>query len=176
MPSFLESLMLSYHPAYDANHCAYRQLLLLENIPSKKIDWNLLKIIDFYVLFPSLLKQLSLPAEYRGVKRYLKEIPDAYETISNPTRLMFELNNIQLAGLSSLIAKNLISKEDFANELISRTEVPLPIELHKKIINDAIAKTGWFIFLTHEFPKIDYYGPKGLKARTGLMEFKYDIS
>jgi hypothetical protein len=168
--------MLTYHPSYDVNHCAYRLLLLLENIPSKKINWNKLKIIDFYVLFPSLLKQLSLPNEYRGVKKYLKEIPDTYEFITNPTRLMFELNNIQIAGLSSLIAKSLISKEDFIDDLISRTQTLLPTKLYDKILDDKIVKTGWFIFLTNEFHKIDFYGPKGLKFRTGLMEFKYDIS
>ena len=168
--------MLTYHPAYDVNHCAYRLLLLLENIHSKKIKWNLLKIIDFYVLFPSLLKQISLPAEYRGVKKYLKGIPDAYESISNPARLMFELNNIQTAGLSSLIAKSLVSKEEYVSDIISRTQTPIPLELNNKILADKLSDEGWFIFLTNEFHKIEFNGQKGLKFRTGLMEYKYDIS
>ena len=168
--------MLTYHPAYDVNHCAYRLLLILESAQNQRIKWEVLRMIDFYILFPSLLKQLSLPKEYIKVRKHFNSIPQTYETISNPTRLMFELANIQIAGLTSLIAKNLISKEEFAEDYVLRTKMPVPNELNDKILNDDLRKAGWFIFLTSEFSKIDFYGPRGLKSRTGLMEFKYDIS
>lgn len=167
--------MLTYHPAYDANHCAYRLLLILENTPCDRIKWDVLRIIDFYVLFPALLKNISLPKEYIKVRKRFNDIPDSYESILNPNRLMFELGNIQAAGLNSLIAKNLVSREKFIDDYVERTNEKVPETLSAKISNDALLKTGWFVFLVNEFTKIEFYGPKGIKSRTGFMEYRYDI-
>ena len=51
--------MLIYHPVHDINHCLYRILALLEISKHKEIDWELIKLMDFYVLFPHQLKNIK---------------------------------------------------------------------------------------------------------------------
>ncbi|MFM9745688.1 ABC-three component system middle component 5, partial [Streptomyces brasiliscabiei] len=51
--------MLMYHPAQDVNHCVFRLLLILEHTEHEKLNTDVYRLIDFYTLFPSLLKLLK---------------------------------------------------------------------------------------------------------------------
>ncbi|EAQ5910900.1 hypothetical protein FEF66_23465, partial [Salmonella enterica] len=62
--------MLIYHPIFDANHCVFRTLLLLQEQSSCEIDIELFRLMDFYMLFPSLLKSIKpFPSELRSYKK-----------------------------------------------------------------------------------------------------------
>lgn len=165
--------MIIYHPAYDVHHCAYRFLLLSETI-KKDIEWEKFRILDFFLLFPNLLKNLTLPAEIRGARKVFNNIPEPYENISNPSRLMFELGNIQNACVTSLMAKEILDKEAFASDRIKRTVLELPTGIKLKLDADPIRNESWFIYLANELSEIEFYGSKGFKARCGLMEYRYD--
>ncbi|MDR3580447.1 MAG: hypothetical protein P4L44_10835 [Oryzomonas sp.] len=167
--------MIVYHPAYDVSHCLYRMLLLLENLPNNDIEWERLQLLDFLILFPSLLKNISFPSELRSARKTLTNIQEPYENIPNPTRLMFELDNIQKESVSSLIARGFIDKDKIYNNIVSRTNVELPMELSNKMLSDNVVKEPWFLLLVNNLSILDFYGAKGLKARTGMMEYRYDI-
>lgn len=167
--------MIVYHPAYDVSHCLYRMLLLLENIPCRDIEVERLQLLDFLLLFPSLLKNISFPSELRSARKALSNIPEQYENLPNPTRLMFELDNMQKESISSLIARGFINKDNVYNGVISRTDVELPKELLDKMSGDSVVKEAWFLLLVNNLSILDFYGSKGLKARSKMMEFRYDV-
>ncbi|MDX2353240.1 ABC-three component system middle component 5 [Stutzerimonas xanthomarina] len=52
--------MLMYHPAFDANHCLYRIVSILRATDDQQISWPLLRMLDFYYLFPGQLKNIKL--------------------------------------------------------------------------------------------------------------------
>lgn len=166
--------MIVYHPAYDVSHCLYRMLLLLENLPCNDIEFERLQLLDFLLLFPSLLKNISFPSEIRSSRKALSNIPEPYENLPNPTRLMFELENIQKASISSLTARGFIKKNNISNGVISRTDVELPKELVDKMAADSVIREPWFLLLVNNLSILDFYGTKGLKARSKMMEFRYD--
>lgn len=167
--------MLIYHPANDINHCLYRMLLILETTTAKELNWNLFKLMDFYTLFPHLLKTIApLPKSLMSYKESLKGIPSPFEALPNSKRVLFDLEGIQNTSILNLLAKDLVNLELFQEKRVKRTSKGIPPNLNMIIKNDPIKKQEWFTFVTSELPFVSFRGHKGLKARSGLMEFRYD--
>ncbi|WP_320406455.1 ABC-three component system middle component 5, partial [Citrobacter freundii] len=96
------------------------------------------------------------------------------ENIQNPNRIFVELRRIQSIAFYHLLSKQLIDMKSFENGMIKRTETNLPDQLVASLNEAAIKKNKWFILVSKEFQKIEFYGANGLKKRTGLMEYRYD--
>lgn len=167
--------MLIYHPIHDINHCIYRVLRFLEISEHNSLSWEQLRLLDFYSLFPHLLKSIApFPQNLRAYKKIVGRIPDAYEAMTNDKRIFHEMMPIQNTAIHNLIARDLINSEQYADHTVSRTETQLPELLSEKIKLDPIGNEDWYLFLVNELPLIDFNGNKGLKSRTDLMEFRYD--
>ncbi len=168
--------MLIYHPIHDVNHCVYRVLLILENTQHENIELDLFRHIDFYLLFPHLIREIKpFPSELSSFKKEIKQIPEPYELVNNMKRTMYELEAIQTTAIQNLIAKNLIDINSYKNKIMKRTDNSLPDSIYDGIRNNYVVKEEWFRMLINEFPTVNFLGKKGLKARSGLMEFRYDI-
>lgn len=167
--------MLIYHPAYDINHSIYRILLVLNSSVHKEFHWDLLRLMDFYVLFPHLLKYISpFPSELKPYKKLINALPDAYESILNTKRILFELEPIQNTAIQNILAKDLIDFEKFQEGVVKQSDTALPNELFERLRTDAIIAEEWFRLIVDELPLLDFNGKSGLKSRSGLMEYKYD--
>lgn len=167
--------MLIYHPIHDINHCIYRVLRFLEVSEHTSFPWEQLRLLDFYSLFPHLLKNITpFPQNLRAYKKIVARIPDAYEAMTNDKRIFHEMMPIQNTAIHNLIARDLIDSEHYAGHIVSRTETQLPGLLSEKIKIDPIGNEDWYLFLVNELPLVDFDGKKGLKSRTDLMEFRYD--
>ena len=167
--------MLIYHPVYDINHCLYRLLRFLETSTHTEFQWERLRLLDFYSVFPHLLKKISpFPKELNAYKKILTRIPEAYEAIPNDKRIFHEMMPIQNTALHNLIAKNLIDSEKFKDSIISRTNEKIPEELALLINQDPIKQEEWYSFLINELPLVELDGKKGLKSRSNLLEYRYD--
>ncbi|ELQ3992266.1 TPA: hypothetical protein I3769_001114 [Enterobacter cloacae] len=167
--------MLIYHPIFDTSHCVYRSLLLLEEQNDCEIDIELFRLMDFYVLFPSLLKLIKpFPNELRRYKKAIQKISEPYENIQNPNRIFIELRRIQSIAFHHLLSKNLIDMESYTNGKIKRTKTVLPEDLKHSLSEVSYRKSEWFALISKGFQQIEFYGSNGLKKRTGLMEYRYD--
>lgn len=176
MPPYLGRIMLIYHPIHDINHCVYRAIVILEQSQHINIDLELFRIIDFYFLFPHLLKEIKpFPSELSSFRKVIKNIPEPYELINNVKRTMHQLEPIQTTAIQNLLAKNIIDIDLYKEKKVQRTENPLPDNIYKNIHSNNIVKEEWFRMLVNEFPTIVFLGKKGLKARSGLMEYRYDV-
>jgi hypothetical protein len=168
--------MLIYHPIYDINHSLFRALMILENTQKPELHIDLFRIIDFYSIFPHLLKEIKpLPVNLSAFKKVINIIPEPFERIVSVKRIMFELEAIQTTALQNILAKGLIDIEAYRKKIIKRSELALPEILSEEIYSNEISKTEWFRMLINEFPDINLKGKRGLKSRTGLMEFRYDV-
>ncbi|KNC92656.1 ABC-three component system middle component 5 [Trabulsiella odontotermitis] len=167
--------MLIYHPVFDTSHCVYRTLLLLQDQDHWEIDIDLFRLMDFYVLFPSLLKFITpFPNELRRYKKEIQKISDPYENIQNPNRIFIELRRIQSIAFHHLLSKNLIDMESYTDGKIKRTKTTLPEEVSNSLRVDSNRNSEWFALISKGFLQIEFYGSNGLKKRTGLMEYRYD--
>lgn len=147
----------------------------MKDIDADDVSWERLKILDFYVLFPHLISKMSLPQELVHHRTALRAIPAPYENLPSASRLLFELSEIQEQTIKSLIAKGLVEKEPFLDGRIKIRFQILPREVKQLIEDTKFRAEEWYEFLTNVLVNIPTKGTHGLKARTGLMEYRYDV-
>lgn len=168
--------MLMYHPAFDANHCLYRIVSILNATGETQISWPLLRILDFYYLFPSQLKKISpWPREIQTYKSQVRRIPNQFEDITNPTRTFFDLETFQKTATLELIAKGILSKSSFDKGIMKLEPRSLSPEYVELLATDEFSKSDAFNVITKALPVAPFAGQKGLKFRSGLMEYIYDL-
>lgn len=164
--------MIIYHPFKDAHHCMYRLLsiLLTQDI---YINKSKLFLIDFYYLFPSQMKDIRCwPRKNSFDYNYIQSLPQQYETIINPRRIFFELQDIQKNTIVHLLAKNIILESE-DKKSIKLNQNKLPSFLLKFIDDDSFRETKIFEILG-KLLTMEINGRNGLKERSGLMEYLYD--
>ncbi|WP_460428913.1 ABC-three component system middle component 5 [Azotobacter armeniacus] len=116
-----------YHPAFDANHCLYRIVSILHATSDTQISWPLLRMLDFYYLFPGQLKNIKpWPREMGKLKAQVMKIPDQFEDLTNPARTFFELEPFQKTATLELIAKGVLSKSSFDKGIMELEPDSLP--------------------------------------------------
>lgn len=168
--------MLIYHPVYDVNHCLYRILLILESSTQEEFNWDTLKLLDFYTLFPHLLKDIKpMPSSLRAFSKIINQIGDAYEALPNPKRVFFDLGILQNTAMMNLFAKEFVDVDLYHKRVIKRSSKELPAMLKASIKDNPFTSEEWFRFVVNELPLTTFGGKGGLKKRSGLMEFRYDV-
>lgn len=168
--------MLIYHPAYDINHSLFRALLILESSTTNEFHLDLFRIIDFYTVFPHLIKEIKpFPNELKEYRKTVNQIPLPYERTTNVKRVMYEIESIQTTALHNLLAKGFLDIDAFNRKLIKRSQLPLPVLLVEEISSCTMRQEAWFKMLVEKFAVIKFKGRTGLKSRSGLMEFRYDV-
>jgi hypothetical protein len=164
-------VMILYHPAYDVHHCTYRILNILNSVDGKKLSKEALKLMDYYYVYPHLLKRVStLPRPLSTHKKKINAVPEPFEITPNPKALYFELSATHDSALISLSRKFLITTSN--NEILLNIEA-LPVSLVDTFNTDEFSKSDFFIMLTTSFPKVSLNGNNGFKSRSGLMEYRY---
>lgn len=166
--------MLVYHPAYDAYHCLFRMMAIIEKTGELEIEK--LKILDFYILFPSLLSNVKMPRQFTKVKKTAERYHNAYHDPLNPVMIFKEMRKIQDAAIKCMVATGYISSEDLSKGFIVRTEKTLPHKISSDMKEFLDSKEPFSSFITESMAKFHLTGPDGLKSRTQLMEHRYDIS
>ncbi len=167
--------MLIYHPAYDIYHCIFRFLRLLEILPKVPHEADKLRILDFYLLFPHLLKEVLLPLEARSYRKTINKLDEPYENVKDPHKMFLKLETFQLSALRCLASCNIIDINEFSSERIMRTKKKIPEQLLATINKTNSDNPDLVNLLTGPLFDLAFYGDKGLKARTKLMEYRYDI-
>ncbi|HAL45631.1 MAG TPA: hypothetical protein DCP47_06935 [Phycisphaerales bacterium] len=164
--------MLVYHPAFDIYHGVLRILKLLISLPQEEVEIEKLKILNFYFLFPELISQIRLSRTHQKYKK-LSTTGNKYNvaSVSGQEKQVFvriePFNEIILAYLETknYIKIHEIYLEFFATKLPKETFELCKIKDDEKELID---------FLSKVLASYQIRGTDGLKARTGLLEFKYD--
>ncbi|WP_321890542.1 MULTISPECIES: ABC-three component system middle component 5 [Burkholderia cepacia complex] len=166
--------MLIYHPAYDAYHCAFRMLAVSESIAELEVDKA--RLLDFYLLFPSSVQFIRLPATLRDARKIAKSIANEYHDPLSPATTFRELRQIQESALRCIAASGLIDIRRLEVGYVKRTDIPIPDAIQSKIDlflsqREPLAKT-----ILYGLGDIPLRGHDGLKHRTELMEYRYDVA
>jgi hypothetical protein len=165
--------MLIYHPKNDIYNCMYRLISIAKLLPKGDFSVTRLRIYDFFFLFPHLALDISFP-RIKGVSQLKKQancfqIP--YEKLPDKKRLFSEISDYHIQALQILKAKRIFN---FNDDTISLGE-SFYFESVQNLFNDnAYITNDFFSQLINTLENVDISGEKGLKARTGLMEFRYD--
>lgn len=166
--------MLIYHPAFDVNHARLRLIQLLGSANPPELSFDLLRILDFYFLFPHLLANIQLPRGMARMKRELAARANKYNRVPSPRTLIRQMEGVQETAVRALEASHLVELPLASISIVKRSAVPLPDDLVRIISEQPDAEKALAQALATEVAKIPLNGPDGLKARTGLLEYRYD--
>jgi hypothetical protein len=173
--------MIVYHPAFDLYHCVYRILQILTHFKRKEkqyVEIDRLRIWDYYLLFPDQIHNIKLKQDENDIKKlikfYIPQENNPYNEVADNRKMFEKIKPYQLTAVKCLASYGVINKE-FLNEnrvvilssnllesYVSRSE-PLSIR-ERNIIG----------LMTSHFNEMSMFGPAGLKARTKLLESRYD--
>lgn len=164
--------MLVYHPAFDAYHCIFRVLTILE--AHRSIEVDSLRILDFSLCFPSIVASFKLPKELSGLRALAKKAHNPYRDAISANRLFLSLRPTHEGALACLAAAGFLSQSDLVAGKATRTATSIPRELSNRCAALMHSEELFFRDMANQLLNIPLQGPNGLKDRSGLMEFRYD--
>lgn len=167
-------IMLIYHPHHDIYHCIHRIISILSIIENNHLEFSKLRIIDFYFVFPHLVSEIAFPRMkgIAGLKNKSKELNKPYEILPEKRRLFSELGDFQIQAIHILKAKKIIFEDNIG--CVHIDEEFYNNNIQTLISNSKYTSDKYFIDLVTILSGIQMLGVKGLKKRTGLMEYRYD--
>ena len=77
-------MILTYHPVFDAYHCAFRLIRILSHDNVYKIERDKLRILDFYLEPISKLLSAPIGCKARGSAFSAKTVLDVLQYASEP--------------------------------------------------------------------------------------------
>jgi hypothetical protein len=168
--------MLSYHGAFDLNHSIYRMLRLLDKHPEKSMLWDTFRVLDYYYLFPHEITKFEWTRATMKFKSTLNYAETKYNKIENRRHLAHQLESIEDLSARSLAAKGFVDPAALDQGKLSRTDKLLPVDLKAVIQNSDSGEDALVTFLAQYMSQVPLLGEKGLKARSGLLEHRYDAA
>ena len=168
--------MLIYHPAFDPYHAIFRLLLLLGELPRAPYEIERIRILDFYLVFPTALEHVIFPQKAVRFRRRIRQQANRYDVVEDPQRIFARLEPYQMAAFKFMAATELIDGSKFASDKIERTSLELPDRLAENLSTFKATNKDLVELLAESFSDISLYGPRGLKHRTHLFEYRYDTA
>jgi hypothetical protein len=173
-------LNLSYSASYDPYHTAFRLLVLLRGTGEVKVNYDWLRIADFYFCFPQRLSEFRPPRSVKGmqgrINGIIKMSPNAeYASLPDSNVLFERMELIQQTALSALSKQMIIKLSLEGNRrFVTLVSDKIPKPLLEELEKSSEEQGNLINVLTVDFQKIEILGPGGLKDRSGLGEFQYD--
>jgi hypothetical protein len=132
------------------------------------------RILDFYMVFPALLREFTFPEEYKQLRKLVPKDDSKYRRVTDPKRIFFRMEPIQSAAIGFLASHNVISNTLLTNSRkLKWVDDACPPAL--KALTDDLKDDPILEILLGPFLSIDLYGKSGLKARSDLFQYRYDV-
>lgn len=165
--------MLIYHPAYDAYHSAFRILLAVDDLQC--VELPKLRILDFFLTFPAEVRNIRLPREHMGARKIAERLTNEYHGPVNAKKTFQDMEQIHMASVRALAASNLLDKDRLDAGFAQRTATPIP-ESFRILLTQARQRESEITeFIISGLGGLRTQGIDGLKDRTALLEYRYDI-
>lgn len=168
---------LVFQPALDPLHAAFR-ILRLRSILSESPPLHVehVRILDFFLLFPFRIRSLRLAPSHQHYKALAEKYAHLAPYGEQPdSELLFErMKPMQIAALETLALRGYIDEGSFKAGIFKPTQNEIPIELADRISRINYEQSDLVDFLRILATGYDVSGENGLKARSQLMDSRYD--
>jgi predicted ATP-grasp superfamily ATP-dependent carboligase len=144
---------------------------------SSDIPWHYdqLRIADFYLLFFFRIQAVRLSPKHKAMKRLARDhSANRYERQPDDRLLFDRMEPIQKAAIGTLIDFDYFDAESFKSEFVLETERNEPEALSQRVDTINQRDTEIMQALQAIVTEYELLGTDGLKARTGLLEHRYD--
>lgn len=172
-------IQISYQPAFDPYHTMYRLIRILiacGDAASLLVDH--VRILDFYLLFPFRISNIRLVPQHRRFRSAALTYEDRRPYGSPPEDVLIfdRMKTMQLAALDTLATNGIIDQKDWQRGIVVRTKNPIPADLRARANSANAADSLLMEMIVALATEYSLLGRDGLKARTGLLEHRYDAA
>ena len=167
--------MLVYKCAFDLYHCMFRIVKLLEACPNNEISQERARIYDYYFSFPHRVYENVKFVRGSGfTKSQFKTPQNNYLTIQDDKQTFFEMNKVFEGATRCLAAYGVIDLHSLKSGCLKLSEQQ-KINTSKEELTPIDGVRARIVELfSGPFYDLPFSGDNGLKARTGLMDHRYD--
>jgi hypothetical protein len=170
-------IQLTFQPALDPFHTVFR-LLRLRPLISRRgpLHRDFVRILDFYLVFPFRIEDIRLLPKHRRYKTLLTRLTYSkpYGDQPDDQPLFLRMEMIQNAALETLVNETFFDPAAWNVSEVRATDVSVPPPISARIEGLNSLQPELLKFLETLATEYTLLGPAGLKARTGLIEFRYD--
>lgn len=170
-------IQITFQAAFDPFHTIFRFLRILEITSALDcITLDQARILDFYLLYPFRSAEIKLQAAHRKYKRVASDFDHLkpYGELPESFLLFSRMQGIQVAALDTLAFNDYIDRKAYEQREIVPTKKVVAEEILLRI-NELNREQGKLVdFIKTLASEYTIYGSDGLKARTGLLEYRYD--
>ena len=166
--------MLVYHPALDPYHSAFRMLRLLLASTAGSLEIDKIRILDFYLTFPSQLLSLTVTRPLMKRRSTVAGKPNIYKFNGHPILVFAQMRPLQETALHLLSSSGIIRRDEFLRGVVTLSEVSKNQPLAEAAAARNAANSELMSFLVSDLGTMPLSGQDGLKSRSKLMEHRYD--
>lgn len=168
-------IQLAFDPAYDPFHAAFRVLLQITYRRSIPIQLSRLKILDLYLVEPQRCLEIRLTGDLKKAARKAAQYQLPTYGHRPGSRALFDrMGPMQDAAIQTLVMQGVLDGDAFGKGAALKGEQLVGEKLQSRIDRAIKENAGLLKFLT-DLDEIPFNGIKGLKDRTGLGEYRYDV-
>ena len=168
---------LVFQPSLDPFHAVFRFLRLRPLFDAANaLSRDHSRVLDFYLLFPFLIKNIRLAPKHQKYKKlsakYVHLKP--YGEQPDGSLMLQRMDPMQSAALETLALKSYLDIEALQNDIVQATAREIPKQIDERISALNESQSDLLEFLSILASEYEILGENGLKARTSLMEYRYD--
>lgn len=169
--------MLIYDNALDPYHCSVRILAICiyGNADRRMFQVDSVRILDYFLVYPSKLAFCRLPSEHKSIRTSIKEIENPYRHSPGKRAAFERMKSVFYAAASGLGAAGMIDVEFLERGIFKIKPECIPIEIDAAVQRFKARQSTVGDFILAVLSTLPLNGPDGLKHRTGLLEYRYDI-
>ena len=171
--------MITYNPAFDLYHSIFRMAHIAAKLnESESFEIDRVRIWDFFLLFPDKVHTITIRRDEEDLRRYrstfLRPEHNPYEFKGENRKLFEWIKPVQVSALNCLVSCGILNKVKYESGRVCVAD--------RQALSDLLAKTGTITpresnvlaFMSSLSHTMSMAGEYGLKARTRLLESKYD--
>lgn len=168
--------MLLYHPATDFYHCWMRFASVLCDGGLSAVEYDRMRVIDFFLCFPKEVGNCAWAKEMSiELRRATRLLSWGYQDPASIRQAFPSMSKIHNQVVMDLVSKGIIERKQYSEGLLSVARNNTAITLLQSITAGWESRNeSWYKPILSNLLSIPLHGEGGLKARSGLLEFRYD--
>jgi len=171
--------MITYNPAFDLYHSIFRMAHIAARLDGdESLETDKVRIWDFYMLFPDKVHTITIRRDEEELRKYrstyLSPENNPYEFKGESRKLFEWIKPVQVSALNSLVSCGILNKAKYEAGRVSVADHEALTRFLDKTGNITGRERNVLSFLSMLSRHMSMSGEYGLKARTKLLESKYD--
>jgi hypothetical protein len=166
--------VLIYDPSQDVYHAAIRILTVLTE-GQANLALDTVRIADYYLVFPAALDHFRFLPKHRGIRALARAQYSPYRRPAGAWVTFERMRPIFMAAVSCLAAAGYVDPDQAKVGRLALTSRPLVEPIQEAVATYLTRQARLRAFIAKELTALPLLGKDGLKDRSGLLEYRYDV-